>query len=225
MSVLDTLNAASPATRTVRLIVDKALHSRWHELNAELAAAADQDLKEASLAASSARKVIEQMEAIRDQVESSEVDFAFEQLDWAEYIGLQAEHPPRKDKLVDRFNGYNVATFPPALIRASCASVTGHDGDTRQVEEIPEETWTSLFKSFNARQVEDLVAGARAVNDRETSVPPSARSLLGSQDSGASLAQPSPGTSPRSGSAGGSRRTSARSNTAKKAVSSGSSPG
>lgn len=218
MSVLDTLAAASPARRRVTLIVDKALHSEWHALNAELATAAAEDDRDGSLAASRARKVIDRMEEVRDRVEASTVHFDFEQLLWTRYLALQSDHAPRKGKIVDRYQGYNVETFPPAIIRAACVAVTGHDGDTLTADEIPAETWDSLFASFNVRQVEELFTGARAVNDQETSVPPSARSLLGSQDSGASLAQPSPGTSRRSGSAAGSRRTSPTSSTAKKAA-------
>lgn len=227
--VLDTLAAASPASRTVWLIVDKALHSEWHRLNGELAAAADRDVKKASLAASETRKVIDAMEAIRDRVDAAKVGFEFEQLDWADYLELQSQHVPRNGNLLDRLNGYNVQTFIPALIRASCVKVIGQD-DEQAAADVPEKTWGSLFKSFNIQQVEELQTGAHEVNKGRTSVPPSARSLLDSQDSRASLAQPSPGTPPRSGSAGGSRRTSPRSSTAKKAAakkaaSSGSSRG
>jgi hypothetical protein len=71
--------------------------------------------------------------------------------------------------------------------------------------------------SLNLNQVNKLIGGADYVMNGETAVPPSARSLLKSQDFGASLAQPDPGTSPPSDSAAGSRPTSPKSSTKKKA--------
>jgi len=143
-------------------------------------------------------------------------------------IALQAEHPPRDGNLGDRLRGFNSDTFYRALVRRSCLSVTGADED--EVTEIPDAVWDSLLGrpatedqpavagSLNLRQVDRLIAAANVVNDAETAVPPSARSLLESQDSGASLAQPSPGKGPRpSDSKGGSRRGSPKSSTKKTA--------
>ena len=222
MGVLDTLGAATAGSLDVTMIVDKDLHAEWGALNARLADAAGGTDPEASLA--SVNRVVDEMEAMRERVEASQVTFSFHQMNsWTDYLELQADHPPRQDKLVDKINGYNVATFPPALIRAACYAVTDHEGDRREREDpgdpeqevLPEDTWSNLFRSFNSRQMNELYTAAKAVNDRTPAVPPSARSLLASQDSGASLAQPGPGTSAPADSKDGSRRTSPASTTSR----------
>jgi hypothetical protein len=215
MGVLDTLATATAARTEVEMIIDKDLHAQWEALNTKLADAAAGSDATASLA--SAGQIIDEMEGLRDRVQASQVRFCFEQMEaWTGYLELQADHPPREDKLVDRINGYNVETFPPALIRASCTAVIGSDGDEQPGDAVPDETWDNLFRSFNSRQMNELYTAAKGVNDRTPSFPPSARSLLAGQDSGASLAQPSPGTSAPSDSKDGSRPTSPRSTTSRR---------
>ncbi len=148
-------------------------------------------------------------------------------MDWDDRILLQAQHPPREGNMADRLRGFNVSTFVPAIIKACCVKATGHAGD--EATEIPDEKWGHLLGNPDADppirpalasgQVTKLFAAAQDSNQGESRVPPSARFLLESLDSGASLAQPSPGTPPRSGSTAGSRRTSRKSTTAKKAAS------
>lgn len=235
MGVLDTLSNAKPVRRGGALIMDGDLMMQWESARARLEEASTQDAKNGSLADLPATTaVVEEMEALRDRVKASEVWFEFAPMQWPEYVALQAEHPPRQDNLIDAMRGYNIETFQPVLIRRSCASVTGADGDVET--EIPDELWDSLLgkpaagddpavpPKLNIRQVALLTGWATEVNDGVNAVPPSARSLLGNRDSGASLAQPSPGTPPRSGSAGGSPRGSRKSSATKKAPSKGRSP-
>jgi len=239
MGVLDKLASASTGTKQVELILDAALDARWEELSRQLDTAYEADAKllvqdtgsadagpqGPSLALPSTTKVVDEMEEIRDRVIASTVTFWFAPMDWRERIALQAEHPPQEGNLLDQTRGYNALTFVPALIRASCVRVVDQDGD--ESTDIPDATWDHLLgnpaanppvkPTLTHRQVSKLFAAAQQTDDGAR-IPPSARSLLGIQDSGASLAQPSPGTSPRSGSAAGSRRTSRRSSTAKKAA-------
>lgn len=230
MGVLATLSGATPHRRFVKICVDGAAQAEWDRLLAELDEAVDKDGKVGSLAAENTTAKLEQMEAVRERIAASEVGFEVEQLDWTSRIALQADHPPRKDNLFDQVRGYNVETYQMAVVRASTVAVEDVNGD--RATEVPEETWRSLLGhgkpgdddhvkgALNAKDVDKLVRAAVDANDGETKVPPSARSLLVSQDSGASLAQPGPGTSPRSGSAGGSRRGSPKSSATKKVASS-----
>lgn len=228
MSVLDTLKKASPNRRSVTLCVDGALQAEWDALTAKLqdAVTADTAAGAGSLAMPATTQLIEDMDSIRERMAASEVTFLFEQMPWEARLALQAQHPPREKNMADRIRGLNTATFYPALIRGSCVSVTGADGDT--VTEVPDEIWEGLLGdpeagtkgSLSMGQVNQLTQAAQAVNDGETTVPPSARSLLGSRDSGASLAQPSPGTSPPADSKAGSRPTSQKSTATKKATAS-----
>lgn len=217
MSVLDTLKSASKARRTVSLILNAELADEWERLKDDLDDAARKDEQSGSMKDPypETRGVLERMEELREQVAASEVTFEFGRMEWVARAALQSEHPPRPNNLLDKARGYNAETFVPALIRASCLSVTDTSGDT--TSDVPDEVWDSLFATLSLRQVQKLHAGATQVNDEETQVPFSARSLLESQAFGASLAQPEPGPArPRSASKGGSRRGSAKSSATKK---------
>lgn len=234
MNVLDTLAKASPNQRTVTMCVDGALQARWDALNADLDAAAEKDsaADTGSLAMPNLTRIVNDMETIRDQVKASEVTFTFQKMPWTERLQLQADHPPRPGQVIDQLRGFNVLTFYPRLIAKSCVSVTGVDGDT--ATDIPQTVWDGLLGtpaepvdpaadglpvvpatagSLNLGQIDRLIAAAEQVNNGATQVPPSARSLLASQDSGTSLAQPGPGTSAPDGSKGGSRPGSPTSST------------
>jgi len=229
MGVLDTMASATLTTREETLILDAALATKWDALSRELdqAARADSAAEGGSLALPETTRVVNEMDAIRDQVMASQVTFTFQPMDWVERIQLQAEHPPRAGSAGDRVRGFNVSTFVPTIIKACCVKVTDAAGD--EATEIPDETWDRLLGNPEADppvrptlasgQVTRLFAAAMESNQGESRIPPSARFLLGSQDSGASLAQPSPGTSPQSGSKAGSPRGSRKSSTAKKAAS------
>ena len=220
MSVLDTLKAASRSTREVTLCVDSALQAEHDAALDKLNRAAEQDARDGSLAEPQPATIAaaKAMEDVRDRMEASLVTFRFVQLPWAERLMMQAQHPPRDGNIADTFSGYNVESFTPALIRACCVAVIGTDGE--EVTEIPDDVWDSLLAALNYQQVNLLTTAALMVNDQETKVPPSARFLLESQDSEASLSQPDPGTSPRSGSKGGSPRGSRKSSATKRAASS-----
>jgi hypothetical protein len=250
MGVIDTLQAASPARRSVTMCVDGALQAEWDAASDRLGDAAKADQDTGSLALPNLTKLVNELDELRERVAASEVTFLFEKMPWTEHIALRAQHPPRPDNLLDRIRGFNIDTFYPEVIKASCVSVTDVNGDVAagraaawsQVKvlgpdgepapELPDEVWDGLLGrpatddapatagSLNMGQVNTLVQDATQVNEGKTTVPPSARSLLGSQDSGASLAQPDPGKAPRrSGSTGGSRRTSPKSSGTRKATS------
>jgi hypothetical protein len=227
VSVLDRIDSATLSRRTVEVILNAELEDKWLGLKAKLVDAANSDVTSGSLAQPATTKVVNEMEEIREAVEASKVFFVFEQMDWTERIKLQVKHPPRQDNRLDTMYGFNHETYTPAIIRASC--VGAHDGDPENLLPVPEEKWAKLLGDpatevkplLNYAQVNRLYGASHSVNEGEATVPMSARSLLGTQDSGASLSQPSPGADPaRSGSTGGSRRTSRKSSTTKKAASS-----
>lgn len=220
MSVLDTLKNASARTREVTLCVDGALQAEYERLKESLEEAAEKDVTSASLAdpGQNVREAVEALAAVEERMQAALVTFKFRQLPWTQRLALQAEHPPRDGNIGDGFRGYNVETFIPVLIRESCASVVGADGDEQT--KVPAEVWDTLLAALNFQQVNLLSQAALTINDQDTQVPTSARFLLESQDSEASSEQPSPGTSPRSGSEGGSRRGSRKSSATKKAASS-----
>lgn len=218
MGVLDKIRGATRARRIHTLCLDAALQAEHDRLQAGLQDAADLDAREASLAtpASHLLEVVEQLEAVRDRMQDSLVTFAMEPMPWSERIALQALHPPREGQVLDAINGYNIETFLPALVKASTVWVEDADGD--RVSDVPDDAWENIFATLNYGGVDRLSRHALEVNDEDTRVPTSARSLLESQDSGASLAQPNPGTSPHDDSEDGNRPTSPTSSTTTKAT-------
>lgn len=217
MGVLDTIKQASRAKRSVEIVLDSALEDEWLSLKGRLVDAADEDVKTGSLARPATTEIVDQMEAIRDTVEASRVTFVFESLPWEERVGLQVKHQPRKDNRLDTITGYNIETFTPAIIRRACIGALG-PGET-EATPLTDEVWDDLLGKLSYGQIDRLYTAAYAVNDGVTRVPTSARSLLGIQDSGASLAQPGPGPArPRNASKAGSRRGSRSTSTAKKAA-------
>jgi hypothetical protein len=230
MGVLDRLASATKARREVTLILDVALEAQWHALREKLSEAADADVlatinaegevEGASMANAmpATTALVEQMEAIREQVEASQVIFTFESLAWSDRIILQAAHPPREGNRLDTLQGANLDTFMPAMIRATCIGV--REREDEEPETVPDETWDELLPTLAYAQMQRLYDGAAQVNDGLAQVPSSARFLLETQDSEASSPQPGPGTSAPSGSTGGNRRGSRKSNATKKAASS-----
>lgn len=201
MGVLDTIAAATPNTKVIKICLNGALQGQWDALEGSLQNVA---LGTQSLAAEQTTDILRQMEELREQIAASEVSFEMEQMDWAERINLQAAHPPREGHFVDRLRNYNTETYARAVIIASCVSVTDGTGD--KATTIPAELWDRLLgkgargdedyikSALNAGNVDDLTVAAIDVNDKGASVPPSARSLLASQDSGTSSEASGPGT-------------------------------
>lgn len=229
MSVLDTIRAATPTRKTVTMCLDGALQAEWDAAVEAVNEAARRDADNGSLAMTESAAAFEALDAISEKFDAAAVTFTFsaDRLGWGEYLRLQADHAPREGNVLDRVRGFNMETFYPALIRATCISVASADGEP---EPMPDDAWDLLLGAdgkagrLNLKQVNNLADGANWVMNGESAVPPSARSLLKSRDFGASLAQPSPGTSPPSGSEDGSRPTSPKSSTTKKARTKGSQP-
>jgi hypothetical protein len=220
MSVLDKFATASRVRRTYTLVLDAEAQAEHDRLTLSLDDAVSADQRDGSLAdpTPNLRRRVEQMEALRERMLASRVTFAIEPLPWTERVNLQSLHPPRDGQRMDQVRGYNVETFLPALIKASTVSVADAQNPDDVATDIPDDAWDSLFATLNFGGVDRLAGLALDVNDEDVRVPSSARSLIESQDSGASSESPSPGTSAPSASEAGSRRSSTRSSTAKKAA-------
>lgn len=197
MGVLDKLNAAGAPTGYVKIPLRGDLQAEWDELMSKVQ---DVALKDTSLAADGITAHVQKMEALRDEIAASEVAFEFRALPWRKRVALQAEHPPRDGVFIDKVRGYNVITFSPALIMASCTAVIDEEGD--RLEDIPAETWLHLLGdddkpgALNMQAVNELVKGANVVNDEVPSVPPSALSWLVTPVSGESSTPSKTGPDP-----------------------------
>ncbi|MEU7590640.1 hypothetical protein AB0A95_30660 [Micromonospora sp. NPDC049230] len=82
-----------------------------------------------------------------------------------EYNRLLQAHPPRKDPTTGRvdprdYDGYNSATFPPALVRASIVKPTMTDA-----------RWAKLDAKLDDTQFDKLYNAAAQVNRRDEDIP------------------------------------------------------
>lgn len=231
MGVLDALANATPSRKTVTMCLNGETQARVDAV--DLQAAVDQDKLAADFEDPTKhfRAAVLAREELVEEVAASQVTFVFEALPWDVRVELQAEHPPRPGNLADAVRNYNFQTFLPALVRKSVVEVTDAAGDTKPSAEIPDATWTALLGtpsapathdepevpavrgSLNYAQVNKLVEGATAVNEKDVLLPKSGLSLLGSQDSKENSAPPSPGTSAPDASGAGNPPTSPTSST------------
>lgn len=231
MSVLDTLKAATPARRKVRVILDAALQAEWDDALDALQEAVRSDKTRdpgASLAdVPAVTGAREHLDEIRGRIAASEVVFEVEQLDWRQRLAIQAQHMPRRGHAIDETRGWNSDTYPPAIIKATVVKIVGRGplGEPDETTDIPAEVWDHLLgvparepdpddpddegqpaikAALNLRSIMDLQSAAESANDKVSAVPPSARSFLAIPGSGASSTQPGPGESAPDGSEGGS---------------------
>lgn len=245
MGVLNKIDSATPARRSLVMCLDGELQAEIDAIEHGFQANVDHDKVHGSMEdpAPTYNAAILRREELRQQIAASEVTFVFERMDpWAR-VALQAEHPPRPGNPADQARGYNYETYIPAIIRASFVSVTDADGDTETA--LDDTRWTRLLGrpgieardadpdlglpamkavpavkgALNAGQVDKLATAALTVNEQPPTAPFSGLSLLVTQDSEESSTPPSPGEPPRAGGQGGSRRTSPTSSGGRKKTS------
>lgn len=113
------------------------------------------------------REIAERIEALREQMQASTVDFRLRAMPrprWREFI---AAHPPRKDPKTgevderDRYVGVNTDTFYDALVQASAVD-----------PDLDDEDWALLLgEKLTDRQFDQLADAAWALNRRDVDVP------------------------------------------------------
>lgn len=199
---------AKTVTKTVCLSGELA--GEYADLERELVVARTRD--DQSFAGGEARRVVERMDAIREQMAAAEVTFTFTALPPMKPLDLLMAHPPREDDKADKALGYNQETYYPALVKASCTKATARDGSTKAATDIPDDAWESMLGGLGHADFDALVAGAMEANGR-TTVPFSRLASQISQKSEAGSKPPRRGTSPRSGSRAGNPKRSQSSST------------
>jgi len=134
------LDQARPVERTVPLCLRGDLVAEFEALERELDKA--QAKASDSLAGSGASGIAARMEALREQMTDSTVDFRLRGLPRPKYRALTAAHPPRQlaDGKVhpeDEGEGLNQATFWDALVRACIVGPELTEAQqTRLLEEV-----------------------------------------------------------------------------------------
>lgn len=107
-----------------------------------------------------ARRIAEQIEALRAEMAEATVKFRLRALPHREYAKLEAQHPPRKDDDRDTTVGFNLETFPEPLIRACLVE-----------PQLDDDAWQHLIDSLTFHQWDALFTAALMLNRREVSIP------------------------------------------------------
>lgn len=110
-------------------------------------------------------RITAEMDGLREEMQAGTVPFVLQALPEPDFQKLVEGHPPRRDgdgvNELDAQNGYNRATFLPALIRASVIEPL-----------LDEEDWELLFaEGLGYGQVGQLAAAADRVNGGRVDVP------------------------------------------------------
>lgn len=118
-----------------------------------------------SLAGNGSGALVEQIEALQEQMREHTYSVRMRALPRAEWQALRAAHPPRVDAdgemlPEDRFSGVNRTTFFEPAVRASIVD-----------PELSAADWAALTATITDAQFEDLVAGLWALNQGKVDVP------------------------------------------------------
>ncbi|HEY5834978.1 hypothetical protein [Streptomyces sp.] len=166
------LKQAKPRETTVPVYMAGDLVAEIERLERQLAEAGAGAWKADSLADTNpTRAIAEKIEAVREKLKKSEVEFRFRALPDDQWSDLLAAHPPKDSEQ----HLFNPDTFPRALI-AACAV-----DPIMEVEQVDR-----LFGVLNQAQRNALFDGAYGVNTEGTSVPfsVSASAILGALGDG-----------------------------------------
>jgi hypothetical protein len=149
------LAAAKPRERTVKVCIAGDVAGEVERLEAELTQVSE-DWEPSDLTqVHPGRKISEQIKALREQMRAAEVPFLLRYIGDEEYSLLLASHPS-----TDPQEGFDSATFPRALIAASCVDPVMTEDDVK-----------ALFKAINQGQIRDLFDAAWDVHNSSDVVP------------------------------------------------------
>jgi hypothetical protein len=158
--------AAKLPERTVPICLRGDLVAEHEELDRQLEEANRRDSD--SLAGSGAGDLVDQIEALQEEMRAATVTFRLRALPKPRWRALLAEHPPRRDAddkpdPEDAAIGVNQETFWDAIARACLIE-----------PEVDDETWALMAGpdgKLTDRQIGQLADAAWAVNRGDVSVP------------------------------------------------------
>lgn len=107
----------------------------------------------------------DRLDELAARMRAKAVTFIVRAMSSQEYNRLLEAHPPRKDPTTGRidprdYQGYNSATFVPALVRRSIAQPT-----------MTDERWAKLDATLTDAQFDKLFQAAAEVNRRDEDIP------------------------------------------------------
>lgn len=159
-----------PARTTRSICLNGSLQAEYEEAERRLQTAARDVNNDAKSFAdrNPLRPIAEEVEAIRERMEGSTVDYVFQALSSKAYSDLELAHPPRPDVNEQ----WNQDTFVPALIQRCCV-----DPDSPPAEALDHPYFENVDECrefcvmLSQGQLDELFDGAYRINRRKVDVP------------------------------------------------------
>ena len=107
-----------------------------------------------------ARKIAERIEAVREEMQDSTIEFVLQALPRRSFQKFCVAHPPRDGNDEDRALGFNTETFHDDLVRASIVE-----------PELSDEQWETLADRMTSAQWQEFVTASQLLNIEKVSVP------------------------------------------------------
>lgn len=185
---------ATLPTKPVEVCLNAGLAAEYERLDQQRAEAETAVADDRLVGKSAARQIAEQMEARRQEMLDSTVEFVLRAMPRHRFRALVDKHPPRRD-VDDDLPGVNAATFYDALIRASVVSPKLDDEDWANLlgvyaehegpcqlddPDVDNPDCHCQGGALTSRQFDQLSRTAWSLNRHEVSVPfsPAASRLL-----------------------------------------------
>jgi len=150
-------------------------------------------------------RIAKQIEAVREQMRQSTVEFHFRALGRKEFREFTANHAPRDGDADDQRQGINRETYAFDLVRMCLVSPT-----------LDDETYATLVDdTLSAGQWGQMADAAIGLNIQDAKVPYSSNASLILSSSAETSKRPPVGGSPSNGSTGGSQSKSPSTSTTK----------
>lgn len=180
------IEGASLPWQPVRLCLDGKLRREYEDVKARITERANQAAAERTAAAAAAlgdadtrlatkgpevppadERDPEQdrLDELVERMRAKLVTFIVQAVPSTDYNRILEAHPPRKEPATGRFDprdyhGYNAATFPAALVRASIAKPT-----------MTDERWAKVDRVLTDAQFDKLFNAAAVLNRRDEDIP------------------------------------------------------
>ena len=156
----DLIAQARLPERTVPICVRGDLIAELEELDRQYAAVPEAGNDVRLTSGAERRRIAEQAAAVKEQMAAATIVFRLRAKDSHDWDDLLKAHPPREGNAEDTANGYNVDTFPDALIKASAVE-----------PELTDERWAALRPKLAPVEYSRLGHAALNLNMKSVNVP------------------------------------------------------
>lgn len=155
------LKSASLPERVVAVVLDRQLVTEFQRAEDGLDKAHEDRARNGRLASSSVKDAAEKVEAIREKMRESTVEFTLRGMRAADWRALKAEHPVGDDPSPeDNLLGADVNALFDAAVRKSIVS-----------PELDDDDWSALVDVLTEGEWDRFTNAVYALNEQGTNIP------------------------------------------------------